>query len=73
MDRVRLGYEQDSELSKESGNDGTYRRDELGLYWTEQNQPAIPDYDALREECAHAAHAQHYAGHYGVNRTLKKA
>jgi hypothetical protein len=36
IDRVSIGYERDSYLSKESFDDGTYRRDKAGLYWTDK-------------------------------------
>jgi hypothetical protein len=71
--RVKLGYRLDSELSKECRDEDSYRRDNDGLYWTNKEQLVIPDYDDLREECLHAVHAHPYAGHYGINRTLKKA
>jgi hypothetical protein len=73
IDRVIIGHERDSYLSKESFNDGTYRRDKLGLYWTDKEQRVTPNYDNLREEFIHSIHTHPYAGHYGVNRTLKKA
>jgi hypothetical protein len=71
--RVKLGYRLDSELSKECRDEDSYRRDNDGLYWTNKKQLVIPDYDGLREEYLHTAHANPYAGHYGINRTLKKA
>jgi hypothetical protein len=73
IDRVSIGYEPDYNLSKESFDDGTYRRDKTGLYWTDKEQLVIPNYGNLREECIHSVHTHPYAGHYGVYRTLKKA
>jgi hypothetical protein len=53
IDRVSIGYERDSNLSKESFDDGTYRRDKTGLYWTDKEQLVITNYDNLREEVIH--------------------
>jgi hypothetical protein len=71
--RVKSGYRHDSDLSKEFRDASKYRRDKDGLYWTADQQLVIPNHDGLREECLHSVHAHPYAGHYGINRTLKIA
>jgi hypothetical protein len=73
IDRLKQGYKKDTILSQKHRKENAYKRDQDGLHWTSVEQLVIPDYDGLREECVYAVHAHPYAGHYGINRTLKKA
>ena len=49
------------------------RCDSDGLYWTREEQLYVPDHDNLRKECFESVHCLPFSGHYGVNRTVKKA
>jgi hypothetical protein len=66
---MRIGFERDSNLYKESFDDDTKK----GLYWTDKEQLVIPNYNNLTEEFTHSVDTHSYARHYGVNLTLKKA
>lgn len=73
VQRIKAGYRCcDSTLSKELRKAETMR-DQQGLYWTEKAQLIVPDHDGLREECIEAVHSNVLSGHFGMNRTLKKA
>jgi hypothetical protein len=72
VNRGKEEYKKDTELSTLL-RDNKYERHADGLHWTKQGQLVIPDYGDLRVECVLAVHTHPYAGHYGINRTLKKA
>jgi hypothetical protein len=72
VNRVKEGYKKDTELSTLL-RDNKYERQADGLHWTKQGQLVIPDYGDLRVEYVLAVHTHPYAGHYGINWTLKKA
>jgi hypothetical protein len=72
VNRVKEGYKKDTELSTLL-RDNKYERHADGLHWSKQGQLVIPDYGDLRVECVLAVHTHPYAGHYGINWTLKKA
>jgi hypothetical protein len=73
FDRIRRAYERDSPVSERIKTEVGHRRDKKGVIWTHKEQLWIPNDKRLREECIEAVHAQPYAGHYRVERTLKKA
>lgn len=73
VQRVKAGYRCcDSTLSAELRKAGT-KRDLQGLYWTDKAQLLVPDHDGLREECIESVHSNVLSGHFGTNRTYKKA
>lgn len=71
--RVVSAYQHSSQVSAKLQKEVGYRRDEKGLIWTRNEQLWIPEDQELRNECIESVHAQPYAGHFGVARTLKKA
>jgi hypothetical protein len=73
FDRIRRAYERDSPVSERMKTEVGHRRDKKGLIWTHKEQLWIPDDQRLRDKCIEAVHAHPYAGHYGVECTLKKA
>jgi hypothetical protein len=73
FERLRKAYDGPSSVSERVKREVGDRQDENGLHWTHKNQLWIPEDDDLRKECIESVHVHPYAGHFGVERTLKKA
>jgi Reverse transcriptase (RNA-dependent DNA polymerase)/RNase H-like domain found in reverse transcriptase/Integrase zinc binding domain/Chromo (CHRromatin Organisation MOdifier) domain/Retroviral aspartyl protease len=73
--RLLKGYSVAPVVSPRLGNGSgkQFRCDKDGLQWTSDARLVIPKFDNLRHDCLASVHAHPYAGHYGRDRTLKKA
>jgi hypothetical protein len=70
--RVRHGYTKDK-ASESAVCSGRLHIDAQGLQWTSNEQLFIPHWDNLLYECFESVHKHPFAGHFGAQRTLKKA
>ena len=71
--RMLSGYAQDVHVSVTLKHSMKLKRTKEGLLWTNDDRLVVPDYDNLRYECFESVHKHPYSGHYGVNRTVRKA
>ena len=72
--RLVAGYAADQEIvSPASQQLLRMTSDADGLYWTHDHRLVIPSYDNLRRDCIESVHSHPFAGHFGVQRTLRKA
>jgi hypothetical protein len=70
--RVRQGYTK-HKASASAVCSGRLHVDAQGLQWTSNEQLFIPHWDNLRYECFESVHKHLFSGHFGAQRTLKKA
>jgi hypothetical protein len=70
--RVQQGYTKDK-ASKSAVSSSQLRVDAQGLFWTSNEQLFIPNWNNLHYECFESVHKHPFAGHFGAQRTLKKA
>lgn len=73
VERLIRGYQKDDWVASPEISFLRLRKDNEGLYWTQDNKLVVPDYDGLRDECLEAVHDHPYSGHKGVRKTLQLA
>ena len=71
--RFKQGYQEAGIVSPGERKPAKLNKDANGLWWTHANQLVVLEYGRLQFEMFESVHVHPFLGHYGQNRTQKKA